>query len=208
MKARVLAVVLPALLGLSACDKTKEPDPGPTPPKPEAELPRKITVGRPSPTMLVAPNNAGLPGEVAWDAPAGWKKVESPSPMRKATYEIPHAAPADADGELSVTVAGGTVESNVKRWAGQLDAKPGDVKREPREVGGLRVTVVEVHGTYTPMAMPGAPAAAPGPKPGYMLLGAIVETSPLTFFKLTGPEKTVVAARADFDKLVGSLRAK
>ena len=38
---------------------------------------------------------------------------------------------------------------------------------------------------------------------------AVVETpvGPY-FFKLTGPEKTVTAARADFDKLVASFRAK
>ena len=28
------------------------------------------------------------------------------------------------------------------------------------------------------------------------------------FFKLTGPEKTVLSARGDFDKLIGSLRVK
>jgi hypothetical protein len=57
--------------------------------------------------------------------------------------------------------------------------------------------------------MPGTTAPPQqGPKPGYALLGAIVETSPPTFFKLTGPEKTVMAARADFDKLVDGLRAK
>jgi hypothetical protein len=35
-----------------------------------------------------------------------------------------------------------------------------------------------------------------------------VGTSPPTFFKLTGPEKTVTAAQRDFDQLVGSLRSK
>ena len=54
--------------------------------------------------------------------------------------------------------------------------------------------------------MPGAP---PGPaKPDYALLGAIVETQPPHFFKLTGPAKTVAAAKADFDKMVQSFRAK
>src|SRR6185437_16187796 len=111
MKARMFAVFLSCLFGLSACDKTKDPDPGPTPPKPPAERQHKIEVPRPSPTLAATPNNSGLPTDVAWDAPAAWKKVENPSPMRKATYEIPHAVPSDADAELSVTVAGGSVES-------------------------------------------------------------------------------------------------
>jgi hypothetical protein len=71
----------------------------------------------------------------------------------------------------------------------------------------MRVTVVEIHGDYAGMSMPGAPAT-PAKKPGWALLGAIVETSPPTFFKLTGPEKTLMLARADFDKLVESLHAK
>ena len=41
------------------------------------------------------------------------------------------------------------------------------------------------------------------PKPGYKLLGAIVEgPGGNVFFKLTGPAKTVEAARADFNKLL------
>jgi hypothetical protein len=56
------------------------------------------------------------------------------------------------------------------------------------------------------MAMPGAPPS--GKKPGWALLGAIVDGSPPTFFKLTGPDATVAAAQGDFDKLVNSLRAK
>jgi hypothetical protein len=35
-----------------------------------------------------------------------------------------------------------------------------------------------------------------------------VETAPPTFFKLTGPERTVMAAQPDFDKLVASLHSK
>ena len=41
------------------------------------------------------------------------------------------------------------------------------------------------------------------------VLAAIVEVGQAPyFFKVTGPEKSVVAARADFDKLVGSIRQK
>jgi hypothetical protein len=51
------------------------------------------------------------------------------------------------------------------------------------------------------MAPPGA-----AKKPGYRLLGAIVEApeGPV-FFKLTGPAKTVAVAKADFEKMLSSL---
>ena len=42
-----------------------------------------------------------------------------------------------------------------------------------------------------------------------MLLGAVIDAGERQyFFKLTGPEKTVTAARKDFDALVSSARAK
>jgi hypothetical protein len=128
--------------------------------------------------------------------------------MRKATYRIP-AAPGDSeDAELSVSQAGGTVEMNIQRWAGQFQQKPGEaVKRSERTVSGLKVTLVEVQGTFTGSGMPGAPPGAP--KPSFALLGAIVETEgAFTFFKLTGPEKTIAAAKADFDKLIESITPK
>jgi hypothetical protein len=180
----------------AACTKTPEPPPAAITAMPGVER-------APASSAHAAAPSAG---EVGWEAPAGWQKAENPSPMRKATYKIPHAPGDTEDAELSVSQAGGSVDLNVKRWAGQFEVKPEDVKRTDRSAGGLKITVVELKGTFTGMAMPGAAGA--GPKPGFALLGAIVETTTPTFFKLTGPEKTVMAARADFDKLVSSLRAK
>lgn len=198
-----LALALCALLTPLACTKTPEPDPAASPARdtkaPEAHA---------TPTQGAAAQAPKGPTEIGWDAPKGWEKAENPSPMRKATYKIPRAAGDTEDGELSVSQAGGTVDMNVNRWAGQFEAKgPEAVKREEKTVNGLKVSVVEIKGTFTGSGMPGGPAGAA--KPSYALLGAIVETSgQLWFFKLTGPEKTLAAARGDFDHLVDSIRAK
>ena len=126
--------------------------------------------------------------------------------MRKATYKIPKVAGDSDDPEVSVTQAGGGIDANIERWAGQFGGTK-DVKRATQKVGPFNVTIVEMKGTFAGSGMPGAPAA--GPKEHWALLGAIVEgVDPPYFFKMTGPEKSVAAARADFDKLVGSLRAK
>ena len=54
--------------------------------------------------------------------------------------------------------------------------------------------------------MPGGPTT---PRPGFTLLGAIAEgPEGALFFKLTGPKKSVAAARAGFDALVASLKKK
>jgi hypothetical protein len=145
------------------------------------------------------------PSDVAWDAPASWQKAENPSPMRKATYKIPKAKGDTEDAELSVSQAGGTVDMNLQRWAGQFAPKA-EIKRTERKVGDLKVTVAELHGTFSGSGMPGAPAA--GPKEKWEMLAAIIETTPPMFFKLTGPENTVNGAKADFDKLIDGMRAK
>jgi hypothetical protein len=190
-----LSLLLASLLAVAACrDKPSEPDP-------EASRGSPASTGdarRPS-------SSSSRPGEVAYDAPRSWT-VTKARPMIKAAYGVPKADGDTEDGELTVSQVGGSVDQNLQRWAQQLDKQPGDVKRSERTVNGLKITIVEIHGTYGGMAMPGA--SAPAKKPGFALLGAIADTSPPTFFKLVGPDKTVAAAHGDFDALVGSVRAK
>ena len=98
---------------------------------------------------------------------------------------------------MAVSQAGGAVDATVERWIGQFgpDAKKSS-KVTTKKIAGLEVTVVEVEGTF-------------GEKAGWALLGAIVATPGMPhFFKLTGPAKTVKAARPELDELLGSLATK
>ena len=150
------------------------------------------------------PTAAG-PEDIAYDAPKAWQSVPNPNTMRKATFKIPKVAGDPEDAELAISAAGGGVEPNIKRWAGQFgSAEP---KTEPRTPNGLKVTMVEIKGTYASGG--GMMGGASAPKTQYMLLGAVVDGGDrLHFFKMTGPEKTVTAAKKDFDALVASFRAK
>lgn len=190
-----------AALALAACDKTPEPTP------PASAETKPAQTAAPTPTNLPGastPQGSG-PADIAWDVPTAWERVENPSPMRKATYKIPKAAGDPETGDMSVSQAGGALDANIKRWEQQFTDRPGDAKKETKKVGDLEVTIVEIKGTYA-SGMPGMPAGEP--KKNWALLGAIVNTKTPYFFKLTGPEKTVTGARADFDKLVDSFRAK
>lgn len=191
-------ILLAGALAL-ACSKTPEPEASPAPPHGTSG---SATAAPPKEAPAAAP--AG-PSDVTYDAPASWQKAENPSPMRKATYKIPKAKGDAEDAELSVSQAGGSVEMNLQRWATQFSPKA-EIKRTDRKVGDLKVTIAELHGTFSGSGMPGAAAA--GPKEKWEMLAAIIETSPPTFFKMTGPETTVSAARADFEKLVDSVRGK
>lgn len=199
------ALVLPLVAALAAaCSKTPEPT-ATTAPEPQATS-KPAAPAQPAPAPAAGGQQAAG-GELAWDAPASFESAPNPNAMRKATYKIKRAEGDNEDAELSVSQAGGSVDANITRWIGQFSEQSGDPKRSELKVNDVKVTVVEVKGTFA-SGMPGMGATTP--KPSYAMLGAIAETpsGELWFFKLTGPEKTVTAARADFDKLVNSLRVK
>ena len=122
--------------------------------------------------------------------------------MRLATYRIPRAAGDTEDTDLSVVRAGGTPEANIERWVGQFDNAGKDV-RTVKLVHGLKVTIVEVKGAFLGGGM--TADNTPSSHPGWALLGAIVEARDMPyFFKMTGPAKSVAAARPAFDALIAS----
>lgn len=160
-------------------------------------------VESPAATTVLPATAPAASGEhpLSWKVPAKWQVVPNTSTMRLATYRV------GADAEMAVSQAGGAVDANVERWIGQFgpDAKKSS-KVTTKKVAGLDVTIVEVEGTYGGMGM-GSPGS--GAKESWALLGAIVATPGMPhFFKLTGPAKTVKAARPELDELLASLAAK
>jgi hypothetical protein len=137
-----------------------------------------------------------------WKAPARWQLVPNPSTMRLATYRVPRAPGDAADAELSITRAGGSADANADRWIHQFDeAGQRTAKRTMRAVGLGEVAMVEVQGTYS-----GGMGQEGSSQPAWALLGAIASTPGTPyFFKLTGPERSVRAARREFETLIDSL---
>jgi hypothetical protein len=181
----------------------------PEPPAPRDE-PGAGTLppGHPPTNGATAPMNsapsAGATSPLSWTAPARWKSAPNPNSMRIATYKIPRAAGDTEDAELSVTQAGGSIDQNIERWVDQFgpEAKKNTV-RESRKVGAYETTFVSIQGTYAGGMGGGASLS------NWALAGAIVATPDMPhFFKLTGPEKTVKAARAELEALVASLKTK
>jgi len=126
--------------------------------------------------------------------------------MRAATYLIP-AAKGDSKGAECAVFKniGGGVQANIDRWIGQFEKTEGAAKQKKETINSFAVTTVDVSGTFKgggPMM-----GQSSGPKTGYRLLGAIVETPQgEVFFKLTGPAKTVAAAQSEFQALLKSLK--
>jgi len=143
------------------------------------------------------------PPALAWVAPTTWPSVPNPNAMRLETHRVPRVKGDADDAELVVTRAGGDVAGNIARWQKQFD---GDVKssQSQRVVRAMKITRVEIEGTYGGGAMMGAPAAPP--RAGWAMLAAIVESKGRPyFFKVTGPAATVHAAEKAFDAMLDGL---
>jgi hypothetical protein len=199
-------LVLPAAFVLvSACSR-KPPEPGPEPSEPKTTT---ATSAAPAENRPSTP--APSAREITWTDPPGWQKVAPSSPMRKASYRVPAAPKDPEDGEVAVFYfkgEGGGTDANIQRWITQFsDAKPADIKRTERTMNGMKQTIVEVQGTFA-SGMPGGAPGSATPKSNYRLIGAVVETTAGPyFFKMTGPNKTVDAARGAFYTLLDSIKS-
>jgi len=159
-------------------------------------------------TLSQAPGATSVAG-ITWGVPGGWT-VQPAKQMRIATYAIPGGDDSTDAGECAIFYfgkrEGGDVESNIGRWAGQFELS-GEPVRSSKVVNGLKVSLVDISGTYRGMAGPMMPSG--DGKKGYRLLGAIVEAPEgLVFFKFTGPAGTVFSAQEDFDNLIESVEEK
>jgi hypothetical protein len=151
-------------------------------------------------------------GGLKWQSPSQWK-AQPDRAMRAATYTVPRSAGDPEDGEVAVFYfgpgQGGSVDANIKRWIGQFGAPGGGpadklAKVAKGTVNGLPVTRIDLTGTYKAAGGPMMQAGAP--KPGYRLLGAIVEgPQGAVFFKFTGPAKTVAANQPAFESTIRSV---
>ena len=133
--------------------------------------------------------------------------------MRRAQYAVPKAPGDPEDGECAVFYfgpgQGGDVQANLDRWASQFGDSPGGKpvpSATPGMVAGMKVLKVSIEGTYKPSGMM---AGDTTPRPGTLLLGAIVEGPDANwFFKCTGPRKTMESHRKEFDAMIDSVRSR
>lgn len=208
---RHLPLVLTALtLSIAACEE-KAPPPPPrsaapkaaaptTPPAPAQAVPSAPTGGAPAAALGSAVSVMGL----SLTVPEGWKQVPPANSMRLAEIQVPDAS-GDAAKACSIafSTAGGDVQSNIDRWAGQVhdaSGQPATPKTDSRTVGGLKVTVTELAGSYAGMG-------DPAPHTNWMLRGAIIETPQgLLFVKMTGPAEQMAASAKAFNAMIDGLK--
>jgi len=139
-------------------------------------------------------------------APAGWPQMPPSSSFVSAEFALPRAEGDDADGRLTISTAGGTVEANIDRWKGQFGAQVKQAPQEEIDVAGLKVTLVDLSGNFNDQRGPFAPAVE---RPGYRMIAAIVPVEgQLHFIKATGPEKTIAAHADKIHEFIRTVKRK
>jgi len=147
-----------------------------------------------------------------FSVPTAWARTPAPSDVRAAQWKIPRAKDDPEDGELVLFFfgkgKGGGAQDNLDRWYGQFTQPDGRPSRDAavvtiRTVNGLRVTAVDLAGTYRSAPMGGEGGAS---KPGYRMLAAVVEGEDGPWFlKAVGPAATIAAAKTGFDATIASV---
>jgi hypothetical protein len=167
------------------------------------------------PLLLLLSIAAGLgQATLKFDTPQGWKSTPPASSMRVAEFTLPRVPNDAEDAALTVYFfggQGGSVQANIDRWVGQMAQPDGRASKDVAKTTAmqtrstLKVSLVDVTGTYVAEVKPGA--AERFNKPGYRLRAAVIETPRGPYFvKLTGPAATVARWDASFLEFVSSLR--
>jgi hypothetical protein len=177
---------------------------GPAP----ADAPKAQVSGSGDSTTVTMPTGLSI------TVPKDWKPQPA-SGMRQAQWTLAKAEGDPEDASLVVYHfggQGGSVDANVERWYGQFERPDGksvkdSAKVEKKDVSGLKLTIVDVSGTYVAPPMPGQ--GEKSNKPGQRMLAAVVEGEGGPWYlKLLGPEKSVLKHEKEFQAALGTLALK
>jgi len=204
LKALLTLPLCAFLLGLGC--KRDEPRPLATPAMPSAlsaqqMLDPNLPAGHPP--MPSDPHAGAMPGmpsapagadTLAWELPKGWTEARAGG-MRLATLKPPVTGKIDVSVIVLPGTAGGEL-SNVNRWRGQVGLQPIDEagRMHTRKQVQSKVGIVSLYDL-----------AGEGADKQHMIAGLLFVDGKSWFVKMVGDEAPVVAARADFVKLLESL---
>ncbi len=152
-------------------------------------------------------------GSFTFKVGAPWVAKAEPRMMSAGGFTIAGkdgADPIEADFYHFGAGQGGGIEPNLKRWQSQFspgaDGAPAAIEREELTVGDKKALIVTLKGTFL-----SGPAMSPNkvPKPGYAMLGAILQSADGdVFVKITGPDAATLARKDEVKTMVKAAFAK
>lgn len=168
-------------------------------------VPRAADVATAVPRGKAAQESTASP-RVRYDLPEGWTDGGGGSGLRLATLLI---GAGDMQQEVTVIPASGTLESNVARWVGQLDASTDEPRRQKAAAEAIAAgKVIDVDGSQATVVLLLDPAATAGDDAGEAILGAMVpvEGAASLFVKFKGRADVARREQENFHRFVSSLR--
>jgi hypothetical protein len=198
-----------ALMVIGCEEKAAPPAPKPAASSAPKAAPTPTSASAPSAPTAGAPGAAASEGTVAaaglsFPLPKGWQSVPPANSMRLAEVTVADAS-GDAAKACSIVFsqAGGDIQANIDRWAGQVkdaSGQPSKPNVQKKTVAGVNVTIAEMTGSYAGMG-------DAAPKPNTTLRAAIVETAEgMLFIKMTGPAEPMAAAAAGFNSMIDGMK--
>ena len=162
---------------------------------------------------LQTPATPAAPGSLKFTVPPGWQVRTASSTMRVAEFVLPGRDATAGSAELVIYYfggGGGSVDANIQRWLGQMQQPDGratgDVAaRDTQTINGLKVSLLDVSGTYVAEVRPGA--TEKHNSPGFRMRTAVVETARGPYYlKLVGPAAAVETWNKSFNEFLASLK--
>jgi hypothetical protein len=151
---------------------------------------------------------------IKYSAPSGWVPKTPSSSMRVAEWTLPKA-PVDAEDALVTlyffgATMGGNAQANIDRWIGQFSQPDGKSSKGASKTSmgstnsGLKISSVDVSGTYVAEVTPGATEHFN--KPGWRQIAALIETPGGPYFvKVVGPAATLAKWESSVTAFIKSI---
>lgn len=149
-----------------------------------------------------------------FDPPPEWVSKPPASSMRVAEFALPKTAGDSEDATLTIfffgATQGGNVQANIDRWIGQMSQPDGRASKDVAKTStmtshGLKISMVDVTGTYVAEVSPGSTEHFN--KPNFRQRAGYIDTPGGPYFvKLVGPEKTVAKWNDSFEGFLKTLR--
>lgn len=149
-------------------------------------------------------------GPAVFQIPSSWQRERPSNEMRAVQYGVPAADGDQARVQFVVFYfggGGGSVQDNLDRWVGMFEKKDGEEKIERFEADGMKVTTLDVAGTYKDKPAPFLPNFEL--RKDWRMLAAVVETSDGPyFFRIVGPKKTIKEQEENWMHLLKTAKKK
>jgi hypothetical protein len=212
--ATLISICLAEVVALGCA---KSPGPQAVKPTPASESDAEESAappGTPNPHFGAPRGDYGTGPDVKLDAitmtaPPAWKRTKSGSAYYLAEFALPHVEKDTTDGRVLISVGSGSIDQNVDVFKGEFDTPGENAKQEEKDIGGLKVTFVDVSGGYIAGQHNQAGAAAAPAQPGYhMILAVIPVGDQLHFIKAIGPEQTIAANADAINTFVATMKRR